>query len=96
MLRRLLLRHPLDLEQSATHRTLAGEVGVEVADEVGMTIVATEDVTQTMTTEIGEMLEEHHPFVAIEAESVTGWIETGEIEMGRAFEVVDPRLLDPI
>jgi hypothetical protein len=83
--------HLRGLEQSATHRILAVEVvGPEVADEVGMTIVATEDVTQTMTTEIGETLEEHHHFVAIEAESVTGSIEIGEIEMVRALEVVDP------
>lgn len=75
------MRHQLDLEQSATQRILAGEVAGEAVDEVGMTIVVTEDVTQIMTIEIGEMLEEHHPFVAIEVESVTGWIEIGEIEM---------------
>jgi hypothetical protein len=72
VLQKLLVRHQLGLEQSTTHRILAGEVGVEVADEAGMTMVVIEDVTQIMTTEIGEMLEGHRLFVAIEAESVTG------------------------
>src|SRR5277367_5276889 len=86
--------HLLGLEQSVSHQILAVEVGLEVAVEVGMTIAVTEYVTQIMTTEIVEMLEEHHPFVAIEAGSETGWIEIGEIEMVQAFEVVDRHLLE--